>query len=61
MVSLRSAKHQNVNRSTWPDLSNINGYVNSVVIDIFYKLQLEQQIKTHIFHIRHYFSQLNNI
>ncbi len=36
MTSLRSAKPQNVNRITWPDLSNIDGYVNSVVMNIFF-------------------------
>ncbi len=42
MTSLRSVKTQNVNRSTWSDLSNIDAYVNSVVIDkTNYKLQLE--------------------
>ncbi len=58
MTSLRSSKPQNVYRGTWSDLSNIDGSVNSVR-NIVYKLLLEQQIKTNIFHIRHNFSQLN--
>ncbi len=51
---------QNVNRSTRSDLSNIDDLVNSVAIYIFYKLLLEQQIKTNIFLIRHYYLQLKN-
>ncbi len=50
MASLRSSKPQNVNRSTWCILSNIDGLVNNVAIYIFYKLLLEQQIKTYFSH-----------
>ncbi len=56
-----SSKPQNVKRSTWSGLSNIDDQVNSVAIYMFYKLLLEQQIKTNIFYIRHYYLELNNI
>ncbi len=45
MTSLRSSKPQKANKSTWSDLSNIDGLVNSVAIYIFYKLLLEYQQK----------------
>ncbi len=50
MTSLGSSKSQNVNRSTWFHLSNIDGLVNSVYIYLFYKLLLEKQIKTYLSH-----------
>ncbi len=42
-------------------MSNIDGLVNSDVIDILYKLLLEQQINTNIFYVRYYVTQLSNI
>ncbi len=35
IMSLQSSNAQNVNRSTWSDLSHFDGLVNRGIIDIF--------------------------